>query len=51
MIKRIRIQRYKSLLDVDVTLKPLSVLIRAERSREEQFHRRFAVAVQDRGQP
>lgn len=37
MIKRIRIQRYKSLLDVDVTLKPLSVLFGPNAAGKSNF--------------
>lgn len=37
MIKRIRIQRYKSLLDVDVKLKPLSVLFGPNAAGKSNF--------------
>lgn len=37
MIKRIRIQRYKSLRDVDVTLKPLSVLFGPNAAGKSNF--------------
>lgn len=37
MIKRIRIQRYKSLLDVDVTLQPLSVLFGPNAAGKSNF--------------
>src|SRR5579864_4108258 len=37
MIKRIRIQRYKSLVDVDVSLKPLSVLFGPNAAGKSNF--------------
>ena len=37
MIKRIRIQRYKSLVDVDVTLKPLSLLFGPNAAGKSNF--------------